>query len=419
LTAFTAIFSLLIWWKVWLKNQFTFGEGATPGVFMVLLFLLAIYAAHERFFPRPEIFSAALLTFLLLLMIRGFTSWHSIIALFVMFALWANLHAGLAVGLLLLVVTFFCNFLQDRDWKKSRWELLAIIAAVAGVFVNPYGWHYWAALKPVASVTFTYIDEWKPFWKMPLMETPIIISAFLCFAAAFAAWIVSKHRRAAHLGWLIAAFALFIMARRNTWILAQVVLAVAACNPKLFVTVNIWNRLQKWARRKQIVSIPTKLQTATRWGMCVWLFFAALAAPSTKFWFGHFVDPDVPAKSAQFLRAIPAGKRIFNDYEISSYLEWKLGDKPPLFIDLLNAYHPEIMQDYVNAIDGGDQAARLLKKWHITYIILPQIDDDQFIGRLFVWLSIQQKWEIVYNQADGVIWKYNPNAKPKPLFQLR
>jgi hypothetical protein len=209
------------------------------------------------------------------------------------------------------------------------------------------------------------------------------------------------------------------MARRNTWILAQVVLAVVACNPKLFVTAESWNRLQKWLHRKQIVSIPTKLQTVARWGMCVWLFYAVLAAPSNKFWFGHFVDPDAPRQAAQFLRTIPTGQRIFNDYEISSYLEWKLNGKPPLFIDLLNAYHPDVMQDYVNTIDGGGEAAQLLKKWHINYIILPQIENDQFIGRLFVWLSVQPKWEMVYNQADGVIWKYNPNAKPKSLFQLQ
>jgi hypothetical protein len=419
ITAFAAIFSLLIWWKVWLKNQVKLSDTTTPGLLAALIFFLAIYVAHERFFPRPEIFSAVLLTLLLLLLVRGVTSWRSLIAIFLMFALWANLHAGLAVGLVFLTITFLCNLLQDRNWKISRWELLAIIAAIAGVFVNPYGWHYWAALKPVASVTFSFINEWKPFWKTPLMETPIIISAFLCFAAAFAAWLVSERRRLEHLGWLIAAFVLFIMARRNTWILAQVVLAVVACNPKLFVTAESWNRLQKWLHRKQIVSIPTKLQTVARWGMCVWLFYAVLAAPSNKFWFGHFVDPDAPRQAAQFLRTIPTGQRIFNDYEISSYLEWKLNGKPPLFIDLLNAYHPDVMQDYVNTIDGGGEAAQLLKKWHINYIILPQIENDQFIGRLFVWLSVQPKWEMVYNQADGVIWKYNPNAKPKSLFQLQ
>lgn len=77
------------------------------------------------------------------------------------------------------------------------------------------------------------------------------------------------------------------------------------------------------------------------------------------------------------------------------------------------------MEDYIKIIDGGDEAATLLKKWRINYVVLPQIEDDQYIGRLFIWLSIQQKWEMVYNQPDGVIWKYNPNAKPKPLFQLK
>ncbi|MEO6906504.1 MAG: hypothetical protein ABI210_01310, partial [Abditibacteriaceae bacterium] len=420
LTALTAIFSLLIWWKVWIRRQIELDAESTPGFLMPLLFLLAIYTAHARFYPRPEIFSAVFLTLLLLLLIRGITSWKSLLYLFVIFALWANFHAGLAVGLVILVISFLCNFVQDRNWKQSRWELLAITAAVAGVFVNPYGWHYWEALKPVASITFKYIDEWKPFWKIPMLETPVIVSSFLCFGVGIIAWVGSGRRRLEHLCWLLAAFALFLIARRNTWLLAEMMIAVVACNPKVFVTANIWISWQKITRRKQqIAERPLKLQAVARWGVCICLFIAVLEAQSDDFWQGQFVNPKVPAQAAQYLKALPTGQHIFNDYEGSSYLEWKLGGKPPLFIDLLNAYHPQIMEDYIKTIDGGDVAAKLLKKWRVNYVVLPQIQDDQYIGRLFIWISIQPKWEIVYNQPDGVIWKYNPNAKPKALLNFQ
>lgn len=420
LTILAATFSLLIWWPVWIKHQAKLGANALPGFAMAILFLLAVFTAHDRFHPRPEIFSAVFLSLLLLMLIRGIASWRSLITIFVMFALWANLHAGLAMGLLILIISVVCNLAQDRSLKKIRWEILAIAVAVAGVFINPYGWHYWAALKPVTSITFSFIDEWKPFWKIPLLDTPTIVCAFLCFGAALSAWLGSERRRFVHLGWLISGFVLFILARRNIWILAQIALAVIACNPRIFISSNMCEIWQKLIRRKQPFIQPSlKRQTLAR--RCVFgcLLIAAVQAQPVDLVQGQFVNQTVPTKIVKAMRAIPANQRIFNDYQFSSYLEWKLGGKPPLFIDLLNAYQPQIMQDYVYAIDGGDVAAQLLKKWHINYIVLPQIEEDQYIGRLFIWLSIQPKWEMVYNQPDGVIWKYNPNAKPKALLQLQ
>lgn len=420
LTALAAAFSLLVWWPVWIKQQAKYDVNATPGFVMMVVFLLTIFTAHNRFHPRPEIFSAVFLTLLLLMLIRGIASWRSLIAVFVIFALWANLHAGLAMGLLVLAISAFCNLAQDRSWKKIRWEFLALVAAITGVFINPYGWHYWAALKPVTSITFSFIDEWKPFWKIPLMDTSTVICAFLCFAAALSAWIGSERRRLSHLFWLIAAFSLFLVARRNTWTLAQISLAVIACNPPIRITVKTRKLWHKLLQQKQPLAEPShKRQSLTRWCILGCLIIAALQAQSDSFWQGQFVSTNVPARAADFLRTIPPGQRIFNNYQHSSFLEWKLAGKPPLFIDLLNAYQPKIMEDYIKIIDGGDEAATLLKKWRINYVVLPQIEDDQYIGRLFIWLSIQQKWEMVYNQPDGVIWKYNPNAKPKPLFQLK
>lgn len=398
LTAFAAIFSLLIWWKIWLQHQVKSAAGATPGIIMALVFILAIYTAHSRFHPRPEIFSAVLLTVVLLILVRGITSWRSPLMLLITFALWANLHAGLAMGIALLGINALCNFAQDRSWNKSRWDLLALAAAIAGVFINPYGWHYWEALKPVASATFSYIDEWKPFWEKPVLDTPLVTCVFLCFAAALCAWLGSAQRRLAHLGWLLLAFISFLMARRNTWILAQIALAVIACNPQLFSA-------KSHLLKRNVVSSLCKFQPLARWGTCGCLLIIALQAQSTEFWSGRFVNPKVPSRAAQFLRNISAGHRIYNDYEISGYLEWKLGGNPPLFIDLLNAYHPQIMEQYVTILDGTAQTEAMLDKWRFGIIILPQPDTDGLPSRLIQWLYAQSRWQIIYDKDDALIWR--------------
>jgi hypothetical protein len=418
LTAVAACVSLLVWWKVWLQHQQQMGAGNAPGLLMPLIFLLAIFTSHGRFYPRPEIFTAVFITVLLWILIRRITSWRQLAAIFVIFALWANLHAGLAAGLAILAVSFLCNLAQDKSWRGARWDLMAVAAAVCGVFVNPYGWHYWAALKPISSITFSFITEWRPFWKSPPLHTTTIVAVFACFFCAFFAWLFSKQRRYAHLGWLIGSLILFLMARRNLWILAQISLAVIACNPRLFLTQTLWDF---WTCRRQLVNkiISAPLQRWVRVGLFSYLIIAFLATLSPDFWQGRPVNPDAPVRAARILRKIAPGRRIFNGYEISSYLEWQLSGKPSLFIDLLNAYPSRIMEDYMKMIDGGGVSRKLLKKWHISYIILPQIEDDSPPSGLFLWLNMQPQWQIIYYGDDAVIWKKNPSAKPNSLFLLQ
>ena len=77
-------------------------------------------------------------------------------------ALWFNLHAGAVIGVLLLGAYAFEQLLRG-----SRWLHLPLVAAgmLAGVVVNPYGWHYYPYLWRALRMSRTAIAEWSPLWE--------------------------------------------------------------------------------------------------------------------------------------------------------------------------------------------------------------------------------------------------------------
>jgi hypothetical protein len=77
-------------------------------------------------------------------------------------ALWFNLHAGAVVGVLLLGAYAFEQLL-----RRSRWVHLPLVAAgmLAGIIVNPYGWHYYPYLWRALRMPRTAIAEWSSLWE--------------------------------------------------------------------------------------------------------------------------------------------------------------------------------------------------------------------------------------------------------------
>jgi hypothetical protein len=76
--------------------------------------------------------------------------------------LWFNLHAGAVVGVLLLAAHAFEQLLRG-----SRWRHLPLVAAgmLAGIVVNPYGWHYYPYLWRALRMSRPAIAEWSPLWE--------------------------------------------------------------------------------------------------------------------------------------------------------------------------------------------------------------------------------------------------------------
>jgi hypothetical protein len=121
----------------------------------------------------------------------------------------------------------------------------------------------------------------------------------------------------------------------------------------------------------------------------------------------------VPAGVARFLEEHEVPPRIFNDYENSSYLHWRLGGDPPLFIDLLNAYPDQVTLDYREIVGVTPKGKRLLDERDIGCVVLTRRSEGASLDPLKDYLQDSPHWTLVYRGKDGYVWvRRTPDAKP-------
>jgi len=80
-------------------------------------------------------------------------------------ALWANLHGGVATGLVLIAV-----YLVGSRSRRRSLVVPGGLAAVA-TLANPYGFHYWTYLAGALAMPRPHIVEWRSVaWTLPLED---------------------------------------------------------------------------------------------------------------------------------------------------------------------------------------------------------------------------------------------------------
>jgi len=170
LAAVTALCATLVvaaWGLVWRLMR---GDTATR----LILFAVALSSATTVWSVRPQAFSIFLLALTAWLLSND--RWRAMP--FVM-ALWANLHAGFAIGIVVLAAWVAEALLRDRRRLAKR--ILAAAAATAATVITPLGLTNWKEL--IASMgrsRVNQIQEWMP---------PEFAGAHIIFWA-LAAWFV-------------------------------------------------------------------------------------------------------------------------------------------------------------------------------------------------------------------------------------
>ena len=411
-----AMISIGLLWRANMKSLRRY--GLRPDLPLLALYALAIMCAAVRFKPRPELFTAVFVTAQLLFWL----AWHRepnepdrdargtigpkrlpsaavCAALVGMWALWANVHGAWAFALALWALTIVGDGLQDR--LDARWRRLVLLGAccAGATLLNPFGAEVWQSLRATQSTTFAYIEEWKKPWAWPAVPPEWIWGEVIVAAGALIAWIYDPRRRWSHGLWIVFALVSFCLARRFLWLSVLVHMAVLA---------HSGHALQRpwWLAMRRHSLVRLALDSGAL-ALMIAVFARQTPHDITRI---RPTLPSVPRQLSQRARAIERqmasrGQKMrpFNDYEFSSYFQWAFSGRPPLYIDLLNAYPDELMDNYFAVLRLDARGKKELAR---ANVVLSRVA-KQGEGLLDFQKALDKQpktWRRVYKARDGMIW---------------
>lgn len=365
---------------------------------MLVLLLIALIAANMRFTPRPEIFSQLCLALLLLAMLqidlelqRNHSRLPPLACMVpVLMMLWANCHAGILIGLL--VLAMFCVHLTWK-WKQGKATGLVLAICSAGFvtwMINPYGWNILKLAGKIGAIRDVegQIMEWMPLIAPngPALPAAVVVAVIALVVLIIAA--VSTNARRIEL-WHVAALTLFAVLpfwQRRHMGISAIALPVLAM-PSL-------------ARADRLLArIPGALQILA----FVAVFSISLLQYRGDFMVGrglfdHVLDTEfLPTLAVKWMQDHRPPPNLYNSYGAGGYLLYHLYPETKVYIDgRLDVYSPEVWEDSNRVELGGMEIGEFADKYHVqsALIYIRGIGSSpQNIARR---LSAAIDWKLVY-----------------------
>jgi hypothetical protein len=282
---------------------------------------------------------------------RGRIFWLPVLML-----LWANLHGGFLLGLL--VVAVFCGIaLLKRDWTSFKIYFLAGSACFFATLINPLGWHiYQGTTTTVGSFVQTQITEWWPYYRNISMPGSLPGMAYmLLFVALELRYWRSSPMEARLLSWLFLFLGLYQFRYLSFFF--------------LFSTVPMALHLSRLLPQRENNSEIRKS-----------LFFAGvIAACALPFIFLRMepvlgLPPMLSEQDTLYLEAHFPHARLLNHWNLGGLLIFRTRGKIPIFVDgrASTAYPDDLLRDYFKLgqqdVHEADWDA-VLAKYHIDTVL--------------------------------------------------
>ena len=340
-----------------------------------------------------------------------------------LFLLWANLHGGFVVGLLLLglviATTSIVRWLSDRrivaggqfdERLFSREELkrLALLAVASAclTLVNPYGWRLYGEIVDSLTNRFMLetLQEWQPFSLSALAGR-----RYMLYLAALGIGMALWYRRIQPVRWVVGVVFLAFSFRhmRNIpffliWSLPFVADVMAHAFERSF---RRWPLSDAWARKGELGAAV--LLAGVLW----WLgpeHVGRVALSGTRP-AEFFRATSYPIEAVEWLHAHheQAGQRLYNDYAYGGFLLWWLpGTK--VFIDgRMPAWQRgqrDILRDYL-ALTGEAPDMSVLAKYSVDWALVKrQTPLEEGLAR-------SAAWSRVYDDEKAAIYRLNSTMR--------
>ncbi len=352
----------------------------------------AAFVASDRLVERPLVFSFAGEAMVLLAIAplrdrRGPAAWRAAGLVLAGVAVWANLHAGVFVAPLMLgAAALAAAATGDR---RGAAQLALVAAAAAGAML----------LTPVGAGLFRYltlhlelpalhaVDEFRrPSW---VSDAPLVLYATGFLVVVAAALAADRRARAALIVTAAPGLPLLLLAAHSVRFGAD---AALVCAPALAMAVAVLGR--------RLGRAPARDRPLAE--AAVALALLALAVPARR---GRPLSigldaSELPLDAIAFANAQNLRERMYNDFEIGSYLLFDpVGGYPRhrVFVDpRLPAYPPEMHRLLGRADLSRAEWQQAMDRHGVETALLAYAG----INRRVAWWD-PARWALVWNTGDA------------------
>ncbi|MEN9407081.1 MAG: hypothetical protein RLZZ455_297 [Candidatus Parcubacteria bacterium] len=408
ITTYTGIFGLLSITTLLMLLSFGllfFFSYRRTGISTLPASLLIIPILFERTDIRPEMFSYFFFSLFLVILYKNRNSQTKLLSLLPLITLlWVNMHIYFFMGILLVFLFFIDGLLKNRRNLTCRYNkqlLTILILTLCATLINPQG--ITGALYPLTAFqNYGYAIEENQ-------------NIFFLESLGFHKNSVEYFKFA-----VVLLFMSLILRNKNTrpidWLLAltfSIAGAVAVRNLPLFALASlipIASNLKPLLKKLSAIATHFPLLSASRQ---VHLFFLLLCLFSIwqmqvaihKNAFGFSVNNGA-AKAVNFIETHHIRGPIFNNFDIGSYLAYRLYPREKVFVDGRPEAYPEtfFQKIYIPIQQDKSSFADAEKTYNFSVVFFTHTDQTPW-AEIFLKDMLQNpSWKVVYLDETVIIF---------------
>ncbi len=317
-----------------------------------LLTGLALVPSASWWEPRPHAFSLLFIPTIVLLMARDRMWWLPVV-----FLIWANVHGGVLLGLVLLATGLIAQTLVEPvRWRRSA---LMLAACVLAVTATPLGLSFWIEIpRSLNRISQYTLDEWR---RPGFAEAAMV--PFWIIAAGFCAAVIRNARRlrTATPGETVL-FACAIV------LLPAAFSAVRHVGPFLMIAVPALTHLVTFPSRRRSASEERPLANLA-------LGVAACAAVAATLAWAYWNRVDrlrwapMPDGALTALQQCP--DNLYNRYDEGAYLLWFAPDRKVFLDGRQDPYPSSLVREHIEIERGQRDHEAVFARHGIHCAYLP------------------------------------------------
>ncbi|MDR3574768.1 MAG: hypothetical protein P4L50_12960 [Anaerolineaceae bacterium] len=367
--------------------------------------------------PRPEMVSLAFMAVVgYLLYLFKWKERNFLWLLPLIFILWANLHGGYALGLILIGMMVAGEILnhilgfndgETLSWKNIGWLVLWSVIAVLALIINPNGIRIW--LAPFQTVGVNALQHYVQEWASPdfhdIGQQPFLWLLFLLIASI---GLSGRRLDATDLLTVICFGYLAFVARRNFGPFALATAPVISRH--LGKALSTW-----WARinipGSTVSKIMLKIESANNGanfrfqkvinlGLVAFLAFIAfskLYIVNLPVFTDQIMETTYPVQAVDWVEAHHPQGNMLSEYNWGGYLSWFARDYPVFVDGRTDLFGDVIINQWLQVIQANAGWQAVLDKWKVNLILIQP-------NRPIVGLLAQNGWKQLYKDHQSILF---------------